>query len=148
MGSMAARLVALCGMEALAVAAGFLLKVLWLTDAPVHAAPFSSLFSLPAHPKISKPDLRIRWAVEDVSPECVAGPLLRSPPHGFKYKAASVGDSHQNTPLDSCAGCPANISQIIPPFSHPPTLLLPPGAVLPSPSALPSHLACQPPFLP
>ncbi|CAI5485834.1 unnamed protein product [Closterium sp. Naga37s-1] len=90
LGSMAARLVALCGMEALAVAAGFSLKVLWLTDAPVHAAPFSSLFSLPAHPKISKPDLR--WAVEDVSPECVAGPLLRSPPHGFKYKAASVGD--------------------------------------------------------
>ncbi|CAI7885390.1 unnamed protein product [Closterium sp. NIES-53] len=189
-GSMAARVVALCGMEALAVAAGFSLKVLWLTDAPVHAAPFSSLFSLPAHPKISKPDLR--WAVEDVSPECVAGPLLQSPPHGFKYKAASVGDCGaatgvggsaasglfrmpvrllvstrastwdgwaddpcwmadelaaclhslhpspavarllaaediprvrrstaaflEDTPLDTCSGCPANISQIIPPF--------------------------------
>ncbi|CAI5515173.1 unnamed protein product [Closterium sp. Naga37s-1] len=189
-GSMAARVVALCGMEALAVAAGFSLKVLWLTDAPVHAAPFSSLFSLPAHPKISKPDLR--WAVEDTSPECVAGPLLQSPPHGFRYKAASVGDCGaatgvggsaasgvfrmpvrllvstrastwdgwaddpcwmadelaaclhslhpsqavarllaaediprvrrstaaflEDTSLDTCSGCPANISQIIPPF--------------------------------
>ncbi|CAI5973998.1 unnamed protein product [Closterium sp. NIES-65] len=174
-GSMAARVVALCGMEALAVAAGFSLKVLWLTDAPVHAAPFPSLFSLPAHPKISKPDLR--WAVEDVSPECVAGPLLQSPPHGFRYKAVSVGDCGaatgvggsaasgvfrmpaddpcwmadelaaclhslhpspavarllaaediprvrrstaaflEDTPLDTCTGCPANISQIILPF--------------------------------
>ncbi|CAI5516744.1 unnamed protein product [Closterium sp. Naga37s-1] len=189
-GSMAARVVALCGMEALAGAAGFSLKVLWLTDAPVHAAPFPSLFSLPAHPKISKPDLR--WAVEDVSPECVAGPLLQSPPHGFRYKAVSVGDCGaatgvggsaasgvfrmpvrllvstrastwegwaddpcwmadelaaclhslhpspavarllaaediprvrrstaaflEDTPLDTCTGCPANISQIIPPF--------------------------------
>ncbi|GJP68294.1 hypothetical protein CLOP_g25024 [Closterium sp. NIES-67] len=189
-GSMASRLVALCGMEALAVAAGFSLKVLWLTDHPVHAAPFASLFSLPAHPKISKPDLK--WAVQDTSPECVAGSLLQSPPLSFKYKAASVGDCGaatgvggsaasgvfrmpvrlllsarastwdgwsddpcwmsdelaaclhslqpsaavarllvaedtqrvqrstaaylEDTPLESCSGCPANLSQIIPPF--------------------------------
>ncbi|CAI5466952.1 unnamed protein product [Closterium sp. Yama58-4] len=68
----------LCGMEALAVAAGFSLKVLWLTDAPVHAAPFSSLFSLPAHPKISKPDLRAAAAVPTTRLQvqsCVSGGL-------------------------------------------------------------------------
>ncbi|CAI7931956.1 unnamed protein product, partial [Closterium sp. NIES-54] len=132
-GSTAARVVSLAGVRGTAMAAGLSVKALWVRDGDSHVgSSFSSLFAL---------QYDQRFFVDDVATACVANVLEQAQQLTLLYREhphlsflpiplpllPSLPPHHQDTPLDSCPGCPANLSLLIPrsctncrtlPFSH------------------------------